>query len=138
MKKELNKVAKDINKFLNLYLKKQIKTSLISPMRYGLFPGGKKIRSKILMDVGKICNVNYKTLIKVGAAIECIHAYSLIHDDLPCMDNDDIRRGKLSTHKKYGEATASNISSLTSFAKIFNSDCLSFFTSEGKFTLSKY
>ena len=106
MKKELNKVAKDINQFLNLYLKKQIKTSLISPMRHGLFPGGKKIRSKILMDVGKICNVNYKTLIKVGAAIECIHAYSLIHDDLPCMDNDDIRRGKLSTHKKYGEATA--------------------------------
>jgi geranylgeranyl pyrophosphate synthase len=106
MKKELNKVAKDINQFLNSYLKKQIKTSLISPMRYGLFPGGKKIRSKILMDVGKICNVNYKTLIKVGAAIECIHAYSLIHDDLPCMDNDDIRRGKLSTHKKYGEATA--------------------------------
>jgi len=106
MKKELNKVAKDINQFLNSYLKKQIKTSLIAPMRYGLFPGGKKIRSKILIDVGKICNVNYKTLIKVGAAIECIHAYSLIHDDLPCMDNDDIRRGKLSTHKKYGEATA--------------------------------
>ena len=106
MKKELNKVVKDINQFLNLYLKKQIKTSLISPMRYGLFPGGKKIRSKILIDIGKICNGNYKTLIKVGAAIECIHAYSLIHDDLPCMDNDDIRRGKLSTHKKYGEATA--------------------------------
>ena len=106
MKKELNKVAKDINQFLNSYLKKQIKTSLIAPMRYGLFPGGKKIRSKILIDVGKICNVNYKTLIKIGAAIECIHAYSLIHDDLPCMDNDDIRRGKLSTHKKYGEATA--------------------------------
>jgi len=106
MKKELNKVAKDINQFLNSYLKKQIKTSLIVPMRYGLFPGGKKIRSKILIDVGKIYNVNYKTLIKVGAAIECIHAYSLIHDDLPCMDNDDIRRGKLSTHKKYGEATA--------------------------------
>ena len=106
MKKELNKVAKDINQFLNSYLKKQIKTSLIAPMRYGLFPGGKKIRSKILIDVGKICNANYKTLIKVGAAIECIHAYSLIHDDLPCMDNDEIRRGKLSTHKKFGESTA--------------------------------
>ena len=106
MKKELNKVAKDINQFLNSYLKKQIKTSLIAPMRYGLFPGGKKIRSKILIDVGKICNVNYKTLIKVGAAIECIHAYSLIHDDLPCMDNDDYRRGKLSVHKKFDEAKA--------------------------------
>lgn len=106
MKKELNKVAKDINQFLNLYLKKQIKTTLITPMRYGLLPGGKKIRSKILIDVGKMFYINYKTLIQMGAAIECIHAYSLIHDDLPCMDNDDIRRGKLSTHKKYGEAIA--------------------------------
>ena len=106
MKKELNKIAKDTNQFLDSYLKKQTKTELITPMRYGLLPGGKKIRSKILVDVGKIFNVNYKTLIQVGAAMECIHAYSLIHDDLPCMDNDDIRRGKLSTHKKYGEATA--------------------------------
>ena len=75
-------------------------------MTYSLLPGGKKIRSKILTDVGKIFGVSYKTLIKIGAAVECIHAYSLIHDDLPCMDNDDIRRGKLSTHKKFGEATA--------------------------------
>jgi farnesyl diphosphate synthase len=75
-------------------------------MNYGLFSGGKKIRSKILVDVGKIFNVSYKKLIIIGAAIECIHAYSLIHDDLPCMDNDDLRRGKLSTHKKYGESTA--------------------------------
>ena len=106
MKKKSNKISKDINQFLNSYLKKQTKTALIAPMRYGLLPGGKKIRAKILLDVGKIFNVNYKTLIQVGAAIECIHAYSLIHDDLPCMDNDDIRRGKISTHKKYGEATA--------------------------------
>jgi len=69
-------------------------------------PGGKKIRSKILIDVGKIFKVKYKNLIQIGAAIECIHAYSLIHDDLPCMDNDNIRRGKLSTHKKFGVSTA--------------------------------
>ena len=75
-------------------------------MIYGLLPGGKKIRSKILIDVGKIFKINYKTLIKIGAAVECIHAYSLIHDDLPCMDNDSLRRGKLSTHKKFGESTA--------------------------------
>ena len=106
MKKELNKIAKDTNQFLISYLKKQTKTELIATMKYGLLPGGKKIRSKILVDVGKIFSVNYKTLIQVGAAVECIHAYSLIHDDLPCMDNDDIRRGKFSTHKKYGEATA--------------------------------
>ena len=71
-----------------------------------MFPGGKKIRVKILVDIGKILSVPYRHLIRIGAAIECIHAYSLIHDDLPCMDDDDIRRGKLTVHKKYGESTA--------------------------------
>ncbi len=106
MQSKLRKIAKDTNIFLKNYIKKQKKTDLISPMQYGLFPGGKKIRSKILVDVGLLFNVNYKTLIKVGAAVECIHAYSLIHDDLPCMDNDKLRRGKLSTHIKFGESTA--------------------------------
>ena len=94
MKKEINKVANDINKFLNVFLKKQKKSSLLYPMRYGLLPGGKKIRSKLLVDTGKIFSINYKSLIQIGAAVECIHAYSLIHDDLPCMDNDSIRREK--------------------------------------------
>jgi farnesyl diphosphate synthase len=75
-------------------------------MQYGIFPGGKKIRSKVLVDLGQLFNINYKTLIKIGAAVECIHAYSLIHDDLPCMDNDTLRRGKVSTHIKYTESTA--------------------------------
>ncbi len=75
-------------------------------MRYGLLPGGKKIRSKLIFDIGKIFNVEYKKLIYLSAAVECIHAYSLIHDDLPCMDNDSLRRGKPSTHKKFGESTA--------------------------------
>jgi len=102
----LNKIAKDTNFFLKKYLRKQKYSGLISPMNYGLFSGGKKIRSKILIDVGKIFKVSYKKLIIIGAAIECIHAYSLIHDDLPCMDNDLTRRGKPSTHVKFGEATA--------------------------------
>ncbi len=106
MKKELNRIALDTNSFLRVYLRRRSETELIKPMTYSLLPGGKKIRSKILTDVGKIFGISYKTLIKLGAAVECIHAYSLIHDDLPCMDNDDIRRGKLSTHKKFGEATA--------------------------------
>ena len=106
MKNKLNKIAKDTNIFLNSFIRKQKKTNLIAPMQYSLFSGGKKIRSIILVDLGKVFNVNYKTLIKIGAAIECIHAYSLIHDDLPCMDNDALRRGKLSTHIKYGESTA--------------------------------
>ena len=56
--------------------------------------------------MSKIFNINYKKIIQIGAAVECIHAYSLIHDDLPCMDNDNLRRGKLATHKKFGESTA--------------------------------
>ena len=106
MIRDLSYIAKDTNKFLKSYIKKQSKTELIRSMKYGLLPGGKKIRSKILIDVGKIFNLNYRSLIRIGAAVECIHAYSLIHDDLPCMDNDLIRRGKPSTHVKFGEATA--------------------------------
>jgi len=106
MLNDLNKIAKDTNFFLKKYLRKQKYSGLISPMNYGLFSGGKKIRSKILVDVGKIFNISYKKLITIGAAVECIHAYTLIHDDLPCMDNDLTRRGKLSTHVKFGEATA--------------------------------
>ena len=59
-----------------------------------------------MIDVGSLFNLDYKTLIVIGAAVECIHAYSLIHDDLPCMDDDSIRRGKPSAHIKFGEATA--------------------------------
>ena len=106
MQKKLIKIANDTNIFLKNFIKKQKKTELLAPMKYGLFPGGKKIRSKILVDVGKIFNINYNVLIQIGAAVECIHAYTLIHDDLPCMDNDDLRRGKPSTHKKFGESTA--------------------------------
>ncbi len=106
MQKKLNKIAKDTNSFLKRFIKYQKKTDLITPMQYGLFSGGKKIRSKILSDVGSLFKLDYKSLIIIGSAVECIHAYSLIHDDLPCMDNDSIRRGKPSTHVKFGESTA--------------------------------
>ena len=106
MKKKLNKVAKDTNLYLKKFILMQKSSELLNPMKYGLLPGGKKIRSKLIVDVGKIFNIDYKKLIQIGAAVECIHAYSLIHDDLPCMDNDKLRRGKISTHVKYGESTA--------------------------------
>jgi len=106
VKNNLNKIAKDTNLFLKDFLNKQDKSKLISAMRYGLLPGGKKIRSKILIDIGSLLSIDYKTLIIIGAAVECIHAYSLIHDDLPCMDDDKIRRGKPSTHIKFSESTA--------------------------------
>ena len=106
MQSKLNKIARDTNTFLKKFITKQKKSELITPMKYGLFSGGKKIRSKVLIDIGSIFKINYKTLIIIGSAVECIHAYSLIHDDLPCMDNDLIRRGKPSTHIKFGESTA--------------------------------
>ena len=106
MKKKLNKIAKDTNLFLSRFLSKQKKTDLIKPIIYGLLPGGKKIRSKLIVDVGKIFKIKYQNLIQIGAAVECMHSYSLMHDDLPAMDNDDLRRGKLSAHKKFGESTA--------------------------------
>ena len=106
MKTKLNKIAQDTNNFLKKFLNKQKNSKLLPAMKYGLFPGGKKIRSKILIDIGSLLAIDYKTLIAIGAAVECIHAYSLIHDDLTCMDNDTIRRGKPSTHVKFGESTA--------------------------------
>ena len=106
MQNKLFKVANDTNIFLKNFIEKQKKTELISAMRYGLFPGGKKIRSKILLDIGNVFKIKYDILIVIGAAVECIHAYSLIHDDLPCMDNDGLRRGKPTTHIKFGESTA--------------------------------
>ena len=106
MKKKLNKIAKDTNFFLKNFINKQGKSELSTAMKYSLFPGGKRIRSKIIVDIGSLLSIDYKNLIIVGAAVECIHAYTLIHDDLPCMDDDKIRRGKPSTHVKFGESTA--------------------------------
>ena len=106
MRNKLVKIAKDTNSFLKKFIKKQKRTELVAAMKYSLFPGGKKVRSKILLDIGSLFKIDYKKLIIIGAAVECIHAYSLIHDDLPCMDNDKLRRGKPSTHIKFGESTA--------------------------------
>ena len=106
IKKKLIKNATKVDKFLINYLKKQNNSLLVKPMKYGVISGGKKIRSTIIFDLGKIFNLSEKKLINICTAVECIHSYSLIHDDLPCMDNDKMRRGKPSTHIKFGEASA--------------------------------
>ena len=106
IKKKLIKNARKIDQFLIEFLKKQQSSLLVKPMKYGVISGGKKIRSTIIFDAGKIFNISEKKLINICAAVECIHSYSLIHDDLPCMDNDTIRRGKPATHIKFGEASA--------------------------------
>ena len=103
---KLKRNAKKIDKFLINFINNQKKSLLVAPMKYGVISGGKKIRSTIIFDMGRLLKIKEKKLIHICAAVECIHSYSLIHDDLPCMDNDSYRRGKPSTHKKYGEATA--------------------------------
>ena len=106
MVKDIRKNAKIVDSFLKQYFKKQKNSNLISPMKYGILSGGKKIRSNIIINSSKIFNLKMRKVINICAAVECIHSYSLIHDDLPCMDNDSLRRGKPSTHKKFGESTA--------------------------------
>ena len=106
IKKKLLKNAKKVDQFLSKFLKGQKQSLLVKPMKYGVISGGKKIRSTVIIDTGKIFNIKEKKLLNICAAVECIHSYSLIHDDLPCMDNDSMRRGKPSTHIKFGEASA--------------------------------
>lgn len=79
---------------------------LYSSMRHGVFAGGKRLRPFLVMESAKLFGVDEACALRVAAAIECAHCYSLIHDDLPAMDNAEMRRGKPSVHRKYGEATA--------------------------------
>ncbi len=79
---------------------------LFEAMRYSLLAGGKRIRPILVLEFCRVCGGDWKRAMPLAAAIEMIHTYSLIHDDLPCMDNDDYRRGRLTNHKVYGEATA--------------------------------
>lgn len=75
-------------------------------MRYSLSNGGKRLRPIFVLEFCRMCGGDVNKALPYACAIEYIHTYSLIHDDLPCMDNDDMRRGKPSCHKMYGEATA--------------------------------
>lgn len=75
-------------------------------MRYSLFAGGKRIRPILALAAGEVVGEAPEVLLPLAAALECVHTYSLIHDDLPAMDNDDLRRGKPTVHKTFGEAVA--------------------------------
>ena len=100
-----NKIEFD-GKFKKL-LKKKLNNSILSKaIYYGSNNGGKRIRPFLVNQASRIAKINDHNSFILAASIECIHSYSLIHDDLPCMDDDDIRRGKLTTHKKFGESTA--------------------------------
>jgi geranylgeranyl diphosphate synthase type II len=80
--------------------------SIHQAMRYSVFAGGKRLRPTLCLEAGRLFHGEEKTLLRVGSALELIHTYSLIHDDLPALDNDDLRRGKPTSHVVFGEATA--------------------------------
>jgi farnesyl diphosphate synthase len=79
---------------------------VIEAMRYATLGGGKRIRAFLVLQSGRQFGVDRRALSRVAAAVECVHAYSLVHDDLPAMDNDDMRRGKPTVHRHFDEATA--------------------------------
>ena len=106
MLKNIKQNAKIVDTFIKKYFNTQNYSNLIPVMKYGTLFGGKKIRSTIIFNSSKIFNIKPNQIINLCAAVECIHSYSLIHDDLPCMDNDTLRRGKPSAHIKFGESTA--------------------------------
>lgn len=83
-----------------------LQKTLINAARYSLSAGGKRLRPALVMEFCRVCGGEPDTALPVACAIEMTHTFSLIHDDLPCMDDDDLRRGKPSCHKAFGEAAA--------------------------------
>jgi len=107
-KEKIEKLIGIINQYLCQCLKNtggKAKT-LEEAMRYAVFPGGKRIRPILVIAVSKMIDVSVKKILPAACGIELIHSFSLIHDDLPCMDNDNFRRGKPTCHRKFGEAEA--------------------------------
>jgi geranylgeranyl diphosphate synthase, type II len=97
-----------VNRALDLFLPKEIvkPATIHKAMRYSLFAGGKRMRPALCLAAAEACGGNDEDALPLACAVECIHTYSLIHDDLPAMDNDDYRRGKLTNHKVFGEGIA--------------------------------
>lgn len=102
----MNNIVNEINQRLKTILNDYPKSKVKEAMLYSLQAGGKRIRPFIVLQVIRAYNQNYHDYIDIACALEMIHTYSLIHDDLPCMDDDDYRRGKYTNHKVFGEAMA--------------------------------
>lgn len=109
----LEKQCREYREYVECYLKEhyealsdQPQKLLFDAMQYSLTAGGKRLRPILAFEFCRICGRDWKKAVPFAAAIEMIHTYSLIHDDLPCMDNDDYRRGRLTNHKVYGEGVA--------------------------------
>lgn len=108
----VQKVQKDIDSTLKLILEEQIPQKggpldkFSKVLHYAIFPGGKRFRPSLTLAAAEACDGNKAAALSIGSAIELIHSYSLIHDDLPCMDDSNIRRGKQTTHKEFDEGLA--------------------------------
>ena len=100
----LARVNRALEAACNTYLPEE--SEVCRAARYSLMSGGKRIRAVLVLSVCDMLHGNAEAAEQFAAAVEMLHCYSLIHDDLPCMDNDDLRRGKPSCHKAFGEATA--------------------------------
>ena len=113
MKPEMKMQLKEYQQLIETYMEENCfqydsepQKILFDAMRYSLLAGGKRLRPVFVFDFCRMCGGDWKQAAPFAAAIEKVHTYSLIHDDLPCMDNDDYRRGRLTNHKVFGEANA--------------------------------
>ncbi|HZR05692.1 MAG TPA: farnesyl diphosphate synthase [Candidatus Udaeobacter sp.] len=108
LKKYLRTRQKEIDRALDRYLPKAITkpATLHKAMRYSLFAGGKRLRPILCLAAAEACRGNVSNALPLACAVECIHTYSLVHDDLPSMDNDDFRRGRPTCHKIFGDGIA--------------------------------
>ena len=95
-----------VNAALDKYLEPKYPPLIYQAMRYSIFAGGKRLRPILVLEGARICGGSEKAVLPAACALEFIHTYSLIHDDLPAMDDDDYRRGQLTSHKKFGEDVA--------------------------------
>lgn len=107
-KDRLNNYIREIDGYLKVFFPREedIPRDIIEAMEYSIFAGGKRLRPILLIEGAKSIGGNIKRVLPLACALEMIHTYSLIHDDLPSMDNDDFRRGKPTNHKVFGEGMA--------------------------------
>ena len=108
LSEEFDQVQQDVDAAFDAFLPVPLDTRarLVEAMRYAAIGGGKRVRPLLVCATAKLFGVDRDAAVATGCAVEAIHAYSLIHDDLPCMDDDDLRHGKPTLHKAYDEATA--------------------------------
>ena len=103
---QLAACASQVQSTLDALLPMAAQSRVAEPMRYAVMNGGKRLRAFLVLESARLYGVEQTAALRVAAAIESIHAYSLVHDDLPCMDDDDLRRGKPTVHIKWDYATA--------------------------------